>query len=172
MIQTFEAVKDGGERTTFKSGAQRERPVGKGRFDLIPAVPLIRLAIHYENGARKYADRNWEKGLPLSGFIKSMFSHIVAYMGGDRTEDHLAAIAWNAFGFIHTEEMVRLGKLPAELADFPQDGPLSSTPKGVTTRAHGLLNGSGAVRGAHRPRPAGDNNRPRKARARQLPRKH
>lgn len=68
MSDGFDAVKDhGGEKKEFRTGAVREVPKGKGRFDLLPPYPLMRLAKHYENGATKYAERNWEKGLPLRG---------------------------------------------------------------------------------------------------------
>jgi len=49
----FTAVKVGGEQTTFETGGKREVSPGKGRFDLIPAYPMKRLAIHYANGAVK-----------------------------------------------------------------------------------------------------------------------
>ena len=48
----FTSVKDDGqERQTFANGAIRESMHGKGRFDLIPPIALLRLAQHYENGA-------------------------------------------------------------------------------------------------------------------------
>ena len=55
-------LKDSGERTEFPSGAVRDMHEGKGRFDLLPMCVLMRLARHYEAGAKKYSDRNWEKG--------------------------------------------------------------------------------------------------------------
>lgn len=113
-------IKDSGERQKFQTGAVRDTQGGKGRFDLIPAYPLRRLAQHYENGAKKYADRNWEKGMPLSRFLDSAERHINAYKDGERSEDHLVAAAWNLFGFIWTEEMVRRGVLPKELDDLGQ----------------------------------------------------
>lgn len=116
----FAEVKDhGGEHQTFGNGAKREAAVGKGRFDLLPATALLRLAQHYENGAKKYTSRNWEKGLPLSRFIDSAFRHLNQFMDGDRTEDHLAAILWNISGYIWTEKKITEGKLPAELNDTP-----------------------------------------------------
>lgn len=116
----FNAVKDhGGKRAVSVSGGVREEATGKGRFDLIPSAPHKRLAQHYENGAKKYADRNWEKGLVLSRFMDSAERHLNDFKSGDRSEDHLAAILWNIYGYIHTEQMVEQGKLPAELRDVP-----------------------------------------------------
>lgn len=116
----FDAVKDhGGAREQTATGGERETSAGKGRFDLIPAYPLLRLAQHYENGAKKYADRNWEKGLPLGRFIDSAERHMNQFKDGDRTEDHLAAILWNIAGYVWTEREIAAGRLPAELNTVP-----------------------------------------------------
>jgi hypothetical protein len=113
----FSAVNDSGKRQEFNTGSVRDTREGKGRFDLISPIALRRLAQHYENGARKYGDRNWEKGQPLSRYLDSAIRHLFSYLGGDRSEDHLSAVAWNAFAFVHTEEQVKRGLLPAELDD-------------------------------------------------------
>ncbi len=73
----------------------------------------LRLARHYENGAKKYADRNWEKGLPISSFIDSGYRHFLKYVAGWTDEDHLAAVAWNVLGAMWTEDMY------PELQDLP-----------------------------------------------------
>ncbi len=55
LTAPFAEVQDhGGEHKVFESGATREVLPGKGRYDLIPPTPIHRLAVHYENGARKY----------------------------------------------------------------------------------------------------------------------
>lgn len=113
----FNAVADSGERHKFKTGAVRDLQAGKGFFHLISPVALRRLAKHYENGARKYSKRNWEKGMPLSCFLDSIFRHLLSILEGDHSEDHEAALAWNAFGFLHITEEIRHGRLPAELDD-------------------------------------------------------
>jgi hypothetical protein len=65
---------------------------------------LERLAQHYANGAKKYAEHNWAKGIPYSHCMDSLMRHVIAYMKCDKTEDHLAAIAWNAFTIMDFEE--------------------------------------------------------------------
>ena len=45
---------------TFNSGAVRDNSEGKGRCDLLPACAILRLAKHFENGAKKYQERKWE----------------------------------------------------------------------------------------------------------------
>ncbi len=115
-------VKDSGERKKFETGAVRDTSTGKGRFDLIPAYPLHRLAKLYEAGAIKYADRNWEKGIPTGRFMDSAFRHLMNYQDGDRSEDHLTAVVWNMFGLIWTQEQVKRGLLPESLLTLPEPG--------------------------------------------------
>jgi len=114
----FSEVKDSGKRQEFNTGSKRDTREGKGRYDLIPAYALSRLAKHYENGADKYGDRNWEKGQPLSRYLDSMIRHGFKFLGGSRDEDHLAAVAWNALAFMETEYRINQGILPKELDDI------------------------------------------------------
>jgi len=95
---------DSGKRENFKTGAVRDIQEGKGRFDLISPAALTRLAIHYENGSRKYDDRNWEKGIPASRCFSSAVRHLFKWIAGLNDEDHLAAAAWNIFAIMHFEE--------------------------------------------------------------------
>jgi len=115
----FDKVKDSGQRQEFQTGSVRDTRDGKGRFDLITPIGLKRLAKHYENGAKKYGDRNWEKGQPLSRYLDSLIRHAYGLLEGKRDEDHAAAIAWNAMAYIHTEELIERGLLPKELNDMP-----------------------------------------------------
>jgi beta-glucosidase-like glycosyl hydrolase len=110
-------VDDGNERMVTETGAIREIPVGKGRFDLIPPHPLKRLAMHYDAGSQKYSARNWEKGLPLARFMDSTLRHINTYIDGDRSEDNLVAAIWNLFGYVHTLREIEEGRLPISLAE-------------------------------------------------------
>lgn len=111
---------DGGRRVDFGEGsAQREPNQGKGRPALITPFGLTRVAKWYELGAIKYADRNWEKGMPFSRYTDSMFRHVIAWMKGDESEDHLAAIVWNALGIMHHQELGQLSwdDMPHYLAE-------------------------------------------------------
>ena len=106
-------VKDSGQRRTFETGAVRDMAEGKGRCDLLPACALLRLSKHYEAGAKKYKDRNWEIGIPISVMVDSGMRHLLKYLDGQTDEDHLAAAAWNILGAMWMEE-----KKP-ELQDLP-----------------------------------------------------
>ena len=110
-------LQDSGERTRFPSGAQRDRSAGKGRFDLIEPEILFRLAKHYEAGAAKYNDRNWEKGIPISCLMDSAFRHLAKYLQGWADEDHLAAVLWNIGCIMRFEKDGR-----KDLLDLPWQG--------------------------------------------------
>lgn len=97
-------TKDSGIREQFSTGSVRDTRVGKGRYDLITPIGLRRLAQLYERGAIKYGDNNWQKGQPVSRFVDSAIRHMFNYLEGDKSEDHLAACAWNCFAVMHMEE--------------------------------------------------------------------
>lgn len=115
----YDQVKDSGKRQEFLTGSRRDTQDGKGRYDLISPISLQRLAKHFENGAKKYGDRNWELGQPLTRYLDSAIRHIYCYLEGKRDEDHAIAGAWNLLALVHTEEMIRRGLLPKELNDLP-----------------------------------------------------
>jgi len=118
-------MKDSGERSEFETGAVRDGSIGKGRYDLISPIALHRLATWSENGALKYEDRNWEKGIPVSRYIDSLIRHLMKIQCGLEDEDHCAAVLWNAQGLLHTIEAIKQGLLPKELDNRPmyfQDG--------------------------------------------------
>lgn len=99
-------TKDSGERAQFDSGMVRDTDAGKPRYDLIPLLPLKRLAELYARGAVKYGDFNWQKANSpeeLQRFKASAFRHLIQYLEGDRDEDHAIAVAWNMFAAVWVE---------------------------------------------------------------------
>ena len=118
----YTEVTDSGKRQDFGTGSVRDCREGKGRYDLLPPYAIYRLARHFENGAKKYGDKNWTKGQNLSRYLDSALRHLFCYLGGSRSEDHLAAVAWNALAYIETENRIERGMLPKELNDMePND---------------------------------------------------
>lgn len=89
-------IKDQGIMETTEAGAKRESNEGRGRFDLLPYEAIEALAKWYEEGAVKYGDRNWEKGLSVKDCINRMIRHSLKAGNGWTDEDHLAAVMWNA----------------------------------------------------------------------------
>lgn len=160
-------TKDSGAREEFSTGARRDVQIGKGRYDLIPPqflknlaleleklgedrvvllglslIPmrsLLRLAGLYGRGAVKYGPSNWMKGIPLSRTYNSLLRHVNNYKEMLADEDHLSAIAWNAWTIMETEAMVLEGKLPNSLLDL---GP--STVEGLWRWIDKILNGDPA----------------------------
>ena len=107
--------------------AVRDLAVNKPRPDLISPFALWRIGELYRKGAKKYQERNWEKGMSHSRCVASMFRHVLEYMMGMRNEDHLAAVCFNAMSIIHFEEMEKSGVLPDCLNDMPTYDPEEST---------------------------------------------
>lgn len=88
-------IKDSGTRREFETGAVRDMSEGKGRMDLLPWAAIMEVAIHCENGAKKYGEHNVDKGLPTHSFCDSALRHIAKYLDGWDDEPHLLAAAWN-----------------------------------------------------------------------------
>ena len=74
---------------------------------------LLEVSKHYEAGAKKYAERNWEKGIPLHCYIDSGVRHYLKYLRGDNDEPHDRAFIWNMLGALWTQ------KNKPELIDLP-----------------------------------------------------
>lgn len=128
-MESQPVIKDSGQRQAFDSGSQRDTRDGKGRFDLLPTRAIVRLSKHFEGGSKKYGDRNWEKGQPLSRYMDSALRHAFKHLQGERDEDHLIAAAWNLMCLAETEERIKSGLLPELLNDMPSlDKPKDATP--------------------------------------------
>lgn len=119
ILKIMTKLKDSGKRRKFKTGGVRDIAEGKGRMDLLPMGALILLSKHFEDGAKKYEDRNWEKGLPLNCFVDSGLRHIAKVMNGEDDEPHLRAAVWNFICLLETAIRIKNGKLPKELNNLP-----------------------------------------------------
>lgn len=92
-------------RHKYQTGAERSADCDDVRYDLISPVGLRALAKTYAEGAEKFGSHNWENGMPAADMLNHAVSHIFAFLGGDKTEDHLAHAAWNILGAIHSLEL-------------------------------------------------------------------
>jgi len=106
-------IKDSGERHEYSTGAVRDLRTGKGRYDLLPWEAIHELALHCEEGAIKYGERNCEKGIPMHSLIDSAIRHLSCYMRGMDDEPHLRAAMWNVAFAIWME------KNKPEMQDIP-----------------------------------------------------
>ena len=74
---------------------------------------MLEVSKHYEDGAKKYAERNREKGIPLHCYIDSGVRHYLKYRRGDVDEPHDRAFLWNMLGALWTQ------KNKPDLIDLP-----------------------------------------------------
>lgn len=95
---------DSGNRREFSTGAVRDMSEGKGRFDLLPWRAIRQVALQCEAGAKKYGERNVDKGIPQKSLIDSAFRHLMKYWTGEKDEDHLRAAAWNILWALEQRE--------------------------------------------------------------------
>lgn len=65
---------------------------------------MIELSIHYEQGAKKYSENNWKKGISIHSFLDSACRHALKHLRGDKDEPHDRAFLWNIVGCIWTYE--------------------------------------------------------------------
>lgn len=77
---------------------------------------LLEVSKQYEEGAKKYSSRNWEKGIPVHCFIDSGVRHCLKHLRGDTDEPHHLAFIWNMLGAMWTHEN------HPELIDLPFKG--------------------------------------------------
>ena len=75
-----------------------------GMFNGSDSDMLLELAVHYEEGAKKYKERNWEKGILCHSYIDSGIRHLLKCFRGDSDERHDRAFVWNMFGLLWTLE--------------------------------------------------------------------
>lgn len=91
-------TKDSGKRESFESGMVRDTQEGKPRYDLLDRPFLHRWADLMARGAEKYGADNWRKATTegeLRRFEASAYRHFMAWLDGERDEDHAAAVAFN-----------------------------------------------------------------------------
>ncbi len=59
---------------------------------------LLEVSIHYEEGAKKYGEYNWQKGIPSHCYLDSGIRHLLKHYRGDTDERHDRAFIWNMIG--------------------------------------------------------------------------
>lgn len=56
---------------------------------------FLEVAKHFEEGAKKYGENNWQKGIPAHCYIDSAVRHYLKWLRGDKDEPHDRAFVWN-----------------------------------------------------------------------------
>ncbi len=112
-----------------KHGATKADGEKLDRFDLLPWDIIMELAELYGIGARKYDDRNWEKGMSWGRLIRALFSHMAKFLlrrkydpvDGQR---HIISVIWCGVALayyekheIGTDDRAHVPKAVLELAE-------------------------------------------------------
>lgn len=71
------------------------RHFAKKAYDKSVETMLLEASIHFEEGAAKYGDNNWQKGIPVDCYMDSAIRHYLKYKRGDKDEPHDRAFVWN-----------------------------------------------------------------------------
>lgn len=67
-----------------------------------PATMVLEVSKHFEEGALKYGENNWQKGIPTRCYIDSAVRHYLKHRRGDTDERHDRAFCWNLICCIWT----------------------------------------------------------------------
>lgn len=68
---------------------------------------ILEVSKHFEEGAKKYGENNWQKGLPINCYIDSAVRHYLKWLRGDEDEPHDRAFVWNILCCIWTVKHMR-----------------------------------------------------------------
>jgi hypothetical protein len=63
---------------------------------------ILEVSKHFEEGAKKYGENNWQKGIPVKCYINSAIRHYLKWLRGDQDEPHDRAFCWNIICAIWT----------------------------------------------------------------------
>lgn len=75
----------------------------------------LEVSQHYAEGAKKYADRNMEKGLPWHSMVDSALRHYTKWRRGDDDEPHARAVIWNLLTLLYmVDNKPELNDLPCK----------------------------------------------------------
>lgn len=77
---------------------------------------FLEVSKHFEEGAEKYGEYNWQKGIPTHCYVDSAVRHYLKWNRGDTDEPHNRAFVWNIVCCIWT----CIHK--PELNDYRKDG--------------------------------------------------
>ena len=68
--------------------------LSNNEWDSAPTM-FLEVAKHFEEGAKKYGEMNWQLGIPTKCYIDSAVRHYLKWLRGDKDEFHCRAFCWN-----------------------------------------------------------------------------
>lgn len=115
---------------TFDSGATRDGDEDKLDFEGFLSPLVLERFAEYMNRHRVQADGslrdsdNWQKGIPMDAYMKSMWRHFMDVWMGHRynlpKEEALCALLFNAQGYLH-ELLKARRSLPQKAGETPTE---------------------------------------------------
>lgn len=95
---------------------------GKVLIELVPPEWFVALGDVTTQGSKKYAQRNWERGMKWSIMIGCAMRHILKFCLGERHDPetgchHLAMAAWNVLALM-TYDLRNIGENDIPQADI------------------------------------------------------
>ena len=84
-------------------------------YDSIYAM-MLDVSIHFEEGAKKYGEYNWQMGIPERSYIDSAVRHYLKFRAGMDDERRDRAFVWNILCLIwqHRQNMKEKEKVSPE----------------------------------------------------------
>lgn len=112
----------------LKRGYKAGKDEGKPRFSLIPPDVLREVAVVFTKGAKKYSDRNFEKGLTYCELLDAIDRHKTSVALREHPGDldpelqthHLANLICDAMMLLRIINLVKQGKLEDRFDDRQQ----------------------------------------------------
>jgi hypothetical protein len=115
----------------FETGATRDQDSTKYDYEGFFSPLVMDRFAEYMHKHRKQSDGqlrdsdNWQKGIPLTAYMKSMYRHFMdlwrqhrGWPGQDTLEDSLCALLFNVMGYLH--ETLKNRKCKVELEAQPK----------------------------------------------------
>lgn len=100
-VETF--IRNGDQKEIYDAlFTFRTRFIMVGTEHLNLSGMLLEVSKHYEEGAKKYAERNWEAGIPCHCYVDSAVRHLIKWADNWDDEPHDRAVVWNLFGLLWT----------------------------------------------------------------------
>ena len=65
-------------------------------------ILLLEVSKHFEEGAKKYGECNWQKGIPAHCYVDSAIRHYLKWLSGETDEPHDRVFCWNLLCCIWT----------------------------------------------------------------------
>lgn len=90
ILEDIASFVDTGIDMFLKNALERFARVYDSIYDM-----MMDVSIHFEDGAKKYGEYNWQKGIPESSYIDSAVRHYLKFRAGMDDERHDRAFVWN-----------------------------------------------------------------------------